>query len=715
MTATPGEHRPPARWRAPARRLGGTAGLAAAVLLGIGPAAPVPPAGPELAAEPPAGRTVTVHGGAGSFGSLGPRLPSGQPLGQRAVSGWGLPAGSLAGPAAVAADGTVFVAGQGPQPGAPAPALAIGAYQPATGAYHPIMLPAGTGQGAAAGPPRPAAPPVAGLTPVAGGQAVAFTTGPAYPEQPAGAGAGWPVLGILTKLDGRWQVAGGPDWANQWTGGQLRASRPPASERACPAEPGAPGHSHCRGLGELISLPGSGHLIVAQAGSPGWYNGQLLALRLAGPDPAGRFTVTVAGNYLYPNVRDPVTGDYLDLAFHGLQADPTGRAGGERFVVGLRDLGDQGTERPMVLQEFSYDQVTGQITPVSAPTVPGDRAGGDGRFYGYSAAAYDQHGNLWAARHQWLAGGPLAVHLGGLACPYDPVRPPGSYRTSAGDRTVWGQTCRPDYDLRQAQELTMAVSLMRDPAGGEVVALGLAGGLLPVRASGPADRLTFHVGNLVDTGLQLLPAAPDGTVAHRPGGFDPAGRLWLPATAPAGHWLYEVRVADLFDPAPVPLPEVPGEVATIQAGHTVTTGTEQLPGTWATTEVVPDAYVRACTEGSSSVGCSYDGLPGDGYLLGHPSGFGHLAGQIGYRVAVPVAGRYRVAYRVATFEVSTDAEIMLSAGGRVYRTPVATGGRWLTVPLAEPVTLPAGVHTIRIAPPEGGGGWFLNFLTLQRA
>jgi hypothetical protein len=701
--------------------VGGTLGLAAAVLLGVGPAGP-PAAAPAPATEPVT-RTVTVYGAAGSFGSLGTGLPSGQQLGQRAVPGWGLPPGSQAGPAAVAADGTVFLASQHQpaQNGEPADGPpVIAAYQPTTGEFSTIPVPGGAGPVAGAGGQAGTspAPEIAHLAPLAGGRAVAFT---AAPGPDAAATGDWPVLGILTERDGRWQVAGGEDWQNQWTGGQLRASAPPLSERACPEEPGGAGRSDCRRLGELVSLPGSGHLIVAQAGSPGWYNGQLLALRLAGPDRAGRFTVTVAGTYLYPNVRDPETGEYLDLAFRDLQADPTGRPGQERFAVGLRDTADP--DRPLVLQEFGYDAATGQITPVSAPTIPGDRAGPDGPLYGYAAAGYDQHGNLWAARHQSLAGGSLAVYTGGLDCPYDPWQPPESYRTSAGDRTAWGQTCRPDYDLLAGRELSLITNLIRNPAGGEVVALGLTGGLLPIRASGPADDLTFHVGNLVDTGLRLLPAAPGATLTHRPGGYDAAGQLWLPAAQaqpgatgqPVDQWLYEVAVADLFDPPPVPVPDVPGEVVTVQAGHTVTTGTEPQDGGWASTDVVPDAYLRPCTEGTSSVGCSYDGLPGDGFMLSHHSGFGHLAGQVGYRVEVPVAGQYRVAYRVLTFETTAGAEIQLSAGGRVYRTPVDTGGRWLTVPVAEPVALPAGVHTIRIAPPDDRGGWFLSYLALQRA
>lgn len=701
-----------------ARQVGGSLALVVAVLLGVGPANPSPPpAGSGLAGGPP-DRTVTVHGRTGSFGALETRLPSGQPAAIRPVPGWGLPTGRQPGATALAADGTVFLAGRDQHDGTGAPTgrtLAIGAYQPDSGGYTTIEIPPSAG--------RAVAPPVTGLAPLAGGEAVAFTTDTSYPDSDPERDGTWPVLGILTNRDGVWQVATGDGWANQWTGGELRASAPVRSERACPERPGGGGASDCRGLGELVSLPYSGDLIVVQAGLPGWYNGALLALRLTGPDPAGRYAVTVTGFYLYPNVRDPETGEFLDLELRALQADPTGGPDGERFVVGLRDLGDRELARPMVIQEFQYDPASGAITPVSAPTIPGDR-GEDGSFYGFATASYDRDGNLWAARHRRLSAGKLAIYLGGLGCRYDPAREPERYRSTAGDRTVWGQACRPDYDLLQAQELSTVVSLVRHPAGPEMVAVSLTGAVLAVRPAGRGEAMRFQVGNLVDTGLRLLPAATGAAVIHVAAGLDRHGRLWLPARqqlpvgtapAPTDHWLYAVRVADLFDPAPVPLPEIPGQVATVQAGHTSSTGTRPRPGAWATTELASEAYLRACGQGSTSLGCSYDGLPGDGFLLGHDSGFGHLAGEVSYRVDVPAAGRYRVSYRVLTFEQTTGAEIVLSAGSRRYRTPVDTGGRWLTVPVAEPVALPAGVQTIRLSPPEDRGGWYLSWFTLQLA
>jgi hypothetical protein len=679
-----------------------------------------------MAGEPPSG-TITVHGRSGSFGSLDQSVPSGQSIGLRSVPGWGFPAGVQAGATAVAGDGTVFVAGRdhrgghGPATGRVA---VIGAYQPDSGAYRAIRLRTGAGREELVdGGGRPLAPSVAGLAPAAGGEAIAFTVGPAGDAHDAVADGAWPVLGLLTRVDGAWQVATGNGWANQWSGTDL-------GEPACPQPQRDTAQNDCGGLGELVSLPG-GDLIVAQAGLPGRRNGALLAVRLTGPDRHGRYGATVTGRYEYPAVQDPDTGDTLDLVLRDLHADPTGEPGDERFVVGIEDLGDNEVRRPQVIQEFRYEAGTGDIAPVSAPTIPGDQAGGDGAFYGFSTASYDRAGNLWAARHNWLAGGKLAIYragggdrtLGGPDCPYDPATPMSRYLTIAGDRRAWGSPCRPDYDLLQPQDLLAMVALAPDPASGDMVGLTLFGMLLPVRVTGQAS-LSFQVGNLVDTAVRLLPApAGSGPPEPQPGAFGPGGRLWLAAAlaqpgerdAVVDQWLYEVDVNALFDPVPVVLSDVPGQTATVQAGHTATTETAQIEGLWAAVEVNSMAYVRTCNDATASVDCSYDGLPGNGFLLSHRSGLGHLGGEIDYRVDVPVAGRYRVAYRVLTFEVITTAEITMSVGDRTYATGVDTGGRWQTVPQPEVVDLPAGVSTIRLSALDGRGGWHLSWISFQRS
>ena len=102
------------------------------------------------------------------------------------------------------------------------------------------------------------------------------------------------------------------------------------------------------------------------------------------------------------------------------------------------------------------------------------------------------------------------------------------------------------------------------------------------------------------------------------------------------------------------------------------------------------------------------------HVLADDSRYGHLGGTVEYRISVGRPGNYRLAYRVATFAVTTRARIRLDAGDQTHVTPVSTGGGWRTVWHPEPITLPAGEQHIRLSVPPGAGGWYLNSLTLKR-
>jgi hypothetical protein len=699
-------------------------------------------AGPAPQSDAPApSATVVVHGRPGTFGALGEVGPSGQSLAGRPVPGWGLPPGRQVSRTAISADGTVLMAtvdytASSAYAGSPtSDEVVIGAYDPRTNAYGNVRVLTTTGrirpvdrEG------RPAAPPVADLEPVAGGTAVAFTAWPGQPPQrPAGDGE-WPVFGLLSKVDGRWQVARGAGWANQWSAAELRTLSPELGAQACPEQPGA-GQVECRGLNEMASLPRSHDIIVAQyLGGPGRRNGALVALRVTGPDGAGRFAVKVMGHYLYPHVKDPGTadpGDLLDVAPWTVQADPTGIPGDERFVASLNIRNRDQAGSPGLLQEFSYDARTGTIRPVSAPFIAGDRVRSSSTFYSYTAALYDRQGNLWAARSSGFHGGSLAVYaaaggrrkLGAAPCPYQPARPMDSYVTTGARQTVWGQPCRPDYDILQAEALPATLGLVADPTSHDVVSLAFGGVLLPIRPAGAGSEMTFQVGNVVDVGRKLLPTTEGSLADHRLGAIDGAHRLWFSAMqarpgavgVPLDQWLYSVDLGDLFTPRPVAVSDTPGRSVTVQAEHTTTMSTvAHRPGRWATVDVDSDAYFRSCDDWPTSVACGYDGIPGNGFILADHTGFGHLRGAVDYRVQVSSAGTFRLAYRVVTFAVTKDARIELTADGRTYTTAVSTGGQWRTIWVRETVALPAGVQTIRLSVPPGGGGWALNWLSLQR-
>jgi hypothetical protein len=211
---------------------------------------------------------------------------------------------------------------------------------------------------------------------------------------------------------------------------------------------------------------------------------------------------------------------------------------------------------------------------------------------------------------------------------------------------------------------------------------------------------------------------------HAMGQVDRSHRVWITGmqAAKAGQvgkhldqWLYSVDLADLFDPAPVVLPETPGRSVTIQAERSSTVTATVRPGRRAAAqEVVSDVTVQDCVAFTSGTTCGHDGIPGDGFLIADESRYGLLRGAVDYRVEVPAAGEYRVSYRAATFRVTKGARIALSVGARTHVQAVSTDGHWQTVRADDPIALPAGPQTIRLSVPEGRGGWFLNSFILQR-
>ena len=713
-----------------ARTFSGAAAMAVAVILSLPASVPMTGIPPE--SEPGTG-TVTVYGRKGSFGAIASAAPSGQDLARHAVPGWGLPAGLQAGRVTVATDGTVLFAGIDHNANFAEPTsgeAAIGAYDPHTDRYVTIALHTSTGRHRVHNVlGQPAGPSIVDLEPVGDGRAVAFTARPAYVGQDLAANGAWPVFGVVSKVAGQWRVADGGSWTNQWTGAELRKTNPGVSERACPEHPDAPGFSDCRGLGEMATLPRSRDLIVAQSLShrpPAGSSGTLVALRVTGPDPFGRFTTKVTAQYPYPAIKDPMTADpndYLQVTPRSIEANPTSAYGNERFIVGF-DVNSAGTTHaPPVVQEFRYDANASVIAPVSVPMIPGDMNKEETAFYGYGATLYDTSGNLWASRLNVLQAGKLAVYAGGPACPYDRKRPMSGYTSTGGALTVWGTACRPDYDILQAQRLLGSQGLAEDPVTGDIVSLSLTGMLMPIRAQGSGKQMTFRLGNLVDLGRKLLPTAEGGFADHRIGAIDAEHRLWIAALHAAprkpevklDQWLYSVRVDELFDPPPIQIPAVPGVAITIQAEHTLTTTTTRRKGAWATVDIDSDAYFSICNDWPPTTGCGYDGSPGNGYALVDDTGFGHLNGAVEYRVSIPAAGRYRLGFRVSTFAVTKNARIRLTVDTMSYTTLVSTDGYYLNVWAPDLISLPAGVQTIRLDVPKDGGGWALNSFTLQRA
>jgi arabinan endo-1,5-alpha-L-arabinosidase len=670
--------------------------------------------------------TVAIHGRAGSFGTdlLGPATPSGHALATRAVSGWGWPAGHNGIFNAMTADGSLVI--QGGNTDVADDYVAAGVYDPKASAWSTLNATTSSGTSTVS-------PFVEGgktlhggasswdVLPIGDGNAVAFTNlfGVPWPPYlnrrripPEGV---WPSFGVMAKQGGRWQIV------NQWTAAELARSNPDSDvdERACAPYDRLPdATSLCGGPNEMAVAPKSRDLIVAlYAGDGRRTSGGLMALRVTGPDADGLFQAWIVGYYAYPEVPDidppnPQRPGNLGIALKTVETDPTSPLGDERFNV-VADIWHADTDAnpdtvppgldPSITQEFSYDARTGAIRPVSAPFI----AGTDGtRFLGVHGGIYDRQGNLWSASNG------VQVWAGGPACPFDPVRwesQPESYTTTAGGRTVWGQTCAPDYALRQGADAAGGglfggfLQLAEDPATGTIVGVDTwdTGNVLAVRHSGSGRDKTFTVGTLVDTGRNLLPR--QGPPEQRPPVFDKTGRAWFTVhiwppgeghTQRIDHWVASVDLASLFAPAPVALPVAAGQQARVQAEGTRTTSTwRAAPGPGGVIPVESDAHMVLCRGA-----CADDGVPGDGFAL--------RGGSAEYTVYAPVAGDYEIAYRASG---GAGAGVQLTTGGATGSTSLDTGGVWRLV-AGPTVRLAAGVNTLRLV----GSGWQLNWMTLTR-
>jgi hypothetical protein len=721
------------------------------VLGGVAPASARP-----SSPAPPSGPSLHIFGESGTFGSLAGQVPSGQELVQEVVPGWDFSPGRQFFATEVGADNTVFTAGLSHRAGfgfETGDDMVIGALDPATESFTRIQLrarvgtqlvehlasPDGTPQGASIGD----------LEPLDGGQAMAFVAPNSFKRHGVDTVGEWPAFGVLTKVNGRWQVASGPGWTNQWTGGELGGTVPAGLANVCPPEFFGPADkTNCRGPNEMDSFAASQDIVIAQyAGFGDNRGGSIMTLRVIGPDAAGRYTAAVTGHYEYPDVDDrstPETGDFLRISPREVHTDPTRGTGDERFTVTFDVWNSAGVSAPpAVVQEFSYDATHAdpalRIRPVSSPVIPGDVDSQSGRPWGYATNVYDGAGNLWIPRADGFAGGKLAVFatnagtrkLTGAGCAADPANPANVF-TQFGTRWVWGKICAPDYDIVQNEHLDSASQgLTYDPATGDVVNLTVSGRLLAVRPAGAGPNMDFRVGAMVDIGRDMLPSTPlPGTSdlkEHRLAAIDSSHRLWFPvmhtyrAADPAqqprmqqiDQWMISLDVGDLIDPEPLALPSTAGWWRSLQAENTLTNATVETTPPGQPVQVRSVASMRLCRgESAADPNECADQSPhspdGRGYLLPDPGVPTH------YRISVSTAGTYRILYRAATSAGTTGARLRLSAGGTTYDTPINTGGPWQNITGPATVTLPAGTQTITIAAPPGASGWSLNWIRFLR-
>jgi hypothetical protein len=127
------------------------------------------------------------------------------------------------------------------------------------------------------------------------------------------------------------------------------------------------------------------------------------------------------------------------------------------------------------------------------------------------------------------------------------------------------------------------------------------------------------------------------------------------------------------------------------------------------------------------IGCTdpVTGVTGGGFSLGadtDPDGNWSEpvpAGTVAeYRIVVSKPGTYDITYRATDRGAPGAQNLELTVNGRTYTTEITSTGTppyaaMKDHPMATPVTLPAGIHTLQVKAPQGG--WELDWIAFDRA
>ncbi|WP_322747308.1 MULTISPECIES: hypothetical protein [unclassified Frankia] len=465
---------------------------------------------------------LVLFGAPDSFGDHAERVP----VATVDVPGWGFGPGQAAYMSTVTSDGTVVTAttpfsdNQAEPTGS---GMELAVFEPGPVSFTRLVVPSSTGR-----TELPRAEPgfrgvggadVADVTVIGSGsdERVVFVSAVSY--------FGWDtaVYGQLPALGQIRRPARGRPWrydpAGSWTTDQLAATAPPAAAASAFPREGSGGPRWSRGPAAISRLPDSGHLVIAQyfgASSLGTAQGALLVV-----DTAGRVRAT----WQYPEVR--VFGVPVVVSPREVVADPTSRAGDERFVLiaDCRTLDDKVVAFP--IQEFSYAAGAGRrdLGTITPRSVPVRAAADDSRM---ETACFDANGTLYVARTRadGLRAATLAVYpkIGserGLVS-----------RTPAVDgwpAQSWGALNPPEYFVSGTDTGGLVRSIVLDPTSGAVVLAGLDGVVQVVRPSGRGRDMTFALGRPLDIGLGGLRRPSTRYIGVRRGAVDAhRGVMWLP-------------------------------------------------------------------------------------------------------------------------------------------------------------------------------------------
>lgn len=298
----------------------------------------------------------------------------------------------------------------------------------------------------------------------------------------------YPALGFLRNQSGQWTY----DQASSLTGDQWRATNTTAFATIQPGgiTTGVGGNYWSpRSAGQMAVLPNSGRVVIGHYFGTGSFTSGCISVS----DANGNLLAA----YQVPNITPTDGTTITTAACRDVQADPSSAVNDERFVI-LYDAFGTGSIQ-QCWQEFSYNDSTQTISPVTAPTCPFDTTS-TGRvrpifsFFGTDGTLYISTGN-------GLNSGPLAVYLKHPGGRNTEINAPagGSWPT-----TGWPTPVYPDYSLGfpLAQSLgALAGPMAQDPVTGAILLPGNSVGAAVPVAQGTSS-LGPNLLNVYSAGLE---------------------------------------------------------------------------------------------------------------------------------------------------------------------------------------------------------------------
>lgn len=467
---------------------------------------------------------VILYGAAGTFGYLGNvyPLPTGQSLQTDAVTNWGFAPGESAFFAGPSPTGEIVMATTpltDNEKYETSNRMEFGVFSPTTNAFRNLVIPTSTGSQTTTNPFSPiGGASIESVTPitVGGVPRLSFTSMVPYNGWNISKYGEYPSFGYLDATTGSLAY----NSSMSVTADQIY-NYGGLSTNACPQANNLFGQpvASCRGLGQTAVLPLSNKIVATQYFQDaihGQDNGRIVVLNTNG---------SVSASYTYPNIPNP-SGGYYVVNPREVDVDPTSGGNIEYFTV-VFDVVAGGTQGTSPIQEFSYNDTTNQITPVSLPIISGQKAS-NGAYYRFETAQYDYEGNLWVAQSVTgsLSAGPIVVYSNnsGVRSFESTCAAPGGW-SGAG----WEAVCTPNYTAVNTSAYGQTHSLNEDPTTHMMFAATLSGYLMRVQQSGSGNGLTLNTMPVINFSLNALTNRSIHDIGVRQGFIDNTNRaLWIP-------------------------------------------------------------------------------------------------------------------------------------------------------------------------------------------